>query len=269
MHASTHSQWKVVPLLLALGAACATTPPPRPTEEYQPRFSYAPAAQGAKIDVTVAIVAPQFTGDGVDYLKSNREDGTVREMLRGMRAGFNGLLLAKGFNAAGPYDSLDAMTFPEKKSADFVLYPEFDVGPGYAIANKHTRAADGKSLLASLTSIGLLKAKKTEAELAVENEACTFTVQPRGTVSFVVLEPLSKEKMWVKRLELEVPQEAVEASGAVCEGQASNPEIRNAWARAHEALFNTVMGNIDRYVSAEEFKVLKRQSAELRQKKVY
>ena len=45
------------------------------------------------IATTVGIVSPQFVGDGLEYQKSNREDPTVRDMLRGMRSGFNELLL--------------------------------------------------------------------------------------------------------------------------------------------------------------------------------
>ena len=243
-------------LALAL-AACATVPPA--PAAYSPKFHYPTAASGSKIDVTVAIVAPQFVGDGLDYARTNRDDGTVREMIGGMRSGFNELLLAKGFNVSGPFDALDGMTFPEKKGADFVLYPEFDVSRGWAIGAKRPRAkSTALAILASVT--------KTKSAEDVE---CDFTIQPRGTVSFVALEPLSKEKMWVKRMEVEVPAESFVAYREGCDAPVMTAEMHNAWAKAHEAMFTSIMTNIDRYVSAEEFQILKKQSQELRARKVY
>jgi hypothetical protein len=258
MNAIDRSMRTKLTLLAGLALAGCATAPPVPTA-YEPKFRYPTTPPTSKIDVTVGIVAPQFTGDGLDYVKSNRDDAVVREMLSGMRSGFNELLVAKGFNVSGPFDSLDAMTFPEKKGADFIIYPEFDVGRGYAISAKRPRAKPtALALLATVT--------KTKD---VEDVECDYTVQPRGTVSFVALEPLSREKMWVKRMDVEVPPETFVAYREGCEGSAMTGDIRNAWAKAHEAMFTSVMTNIDRYVSAEEFQVLKRQSQELRQKKVY
>src|SRR6266516_2448027 len=171
MNASALSMRKEFTILtsLLLITGCAT-PQPIPTA-YEPRFTYPTTPASKKIDVTVGIVAPQFVGDGLEYQKSNREDHTVRDMLRGMRSGFNELLLAKGFNASGPFDSLDSMTFPEKKGADFVLYPEFDIGRGYAIGNRRPMAKPtALALLASLS--------KTQK---VDTFECDYTIQPRGT----------------------------------------------------------------------------------------
>lgn len=228
--------------------ACASAPPRPPA--YEPKFSYATAPSKEKADVTIGIIAPQFVGDGLEYLKSNKDDPVVKDMLRGIRTGFNEMLLAKGFNASGPFDSLDGMSFPEKKGADFVLYPEFDLSKGYVIGQARTDQ--------QLTLLG--------PKVVV---LCDFTIHAKGMVSFVALEPLSKEKMWIKRLEIDIPPERLQGTDRVCSGEAATREIRDAWAKAHEAMFNQLMASVDKYVNADEFKNLKRQAAELRAKKVY
>jgi hypothetical protein len=231
--------------------ACASAPPQPTQPPYEPKFTYSVPKATDKIDVTVGIVAPQFSGDGIAYFKEQRDDEVVKGLLRGMRTSFAELLVAKGFNTSGPFDALDIMTFPEKRGADFILYPEFDIDSGYKISNVRT---------------------EVKTDILFGNKAmvvCDVSLAPRGSISLIVQEPLSKEKMWVKRLDLAVERATFSASNQVCEKQGVTREIANAWAKAHEQVFVTVMDSLNKYVNGEEFQTLKRQSAELRAKKAY
>jgi len=243
--------------------ACAAAPVKQQEPLYEPHFAYDVPPAGQKIDVTVGVIAPNFVGDGIAYNTSNRQDQTVRGMVRGVRASFASLLIAKGFNVTGPFEAIDDMTFPDKKGSDFVLYPELDLDGGFSRKSRGTKPAP--TSVASLTA-GLLSSNKPDQTIPL----CSFGIAPRGTINIVAREPLSKEKMWVKKVDIAGEPFNFDAEGADCgDGSEWPQEVRNAWARSHESMFNTLMKSLNAQVNAQEFQSLKRQSLELREKKVY
>jgi hypothetical protein len=96
---------------------------------------------------------------------------------------------------------------------------------------------------------------------------CTVRVTASGNISIVAKEPLSGEKMWVKRIEVSLSATEVPTEGRDCL-QPSASHFQE-WKKAHVDLFEKVMKSLDSYVNGEEFQNLKKQSAELRAKKVY
>ena len=92
-----------------------------------------------------------------------------------------------------------------------------------------------------------------------------------GALTLSALEPLSKEKMWFKKVEL--PQTvrtiAIETEGGDKGLESVNNALANACDEVLVAFFNSSMPQISRYFSADEMASLKRQSQELRQKKTY
>ncbi len=158
-------------LVAFVASACATTAPAE-VAPYTPSFRYDCEQAQSKSDVTVALVAPQFSGDGLDYWQGNRTDPVVSEMVRAMRTSFESLLVNKGFNVSGPFESVDDMTFPEKKGCDFVLYPEIDVREGYDITN--LRQETHNNLLTGVQVVA----------------ACDFKMRPSGSIVIVAKEPL-------------------------------------------------------------------------------
>jgi hypothetical protein len=243
--------------------ACAAAPVKQHEPAYEPRFAYDVPPSTQKIDVTVGVIAPNFVGDGIVYNTNNREDATVRGMVRGVRASFASLLIAKGFNVTGPFDAIDDMTFPDKKGSDFVVYPELDLDGGFAVLSRGTKPKPIS--LAGLTA-GLLSSNKPGEVIRL----CTYSIAPRGTINIVAREPLSKEKMWVKKVDISGAPFHFDTEGDGCsDGHEWPQEVRNAWARSHEDMFNTLMKSLNAQVNAQEFQNLKRQSLELREKKVY
>ena len=223
---------------------------PKKVAAYQPTFSYATKASQTKVDVTIGLVTPQFVGDGVAYWQENKNNDTVRKMFRALRNSFNSLLVSKGFSVAGPYNSVNDMTFPEKKGADVVLYAELDIESGYKVDNVRKDV-----------DYGVLG--------ATEVLRCDVHLAPSGSVQLVANEPMTGEKMWVKRVDVTQPPKKISATNTVCTGKAITLEIKNAWDQAHELLYNKIMGALDRYVTADEFVVLKQQAADLKSRKGY
>lgn len=233
-------------------ASCSTAAPPPKVPPYNPTFSYAMPQGAEKVAVTIGLVAPQFTGDGAMYWTAQKSNEVTKSMVRGLRTSFTELFVAKGFNTAGPFDSVDNMTFPEKKGSDFVLYPDVDLSAAIAYENVATKQ-EGNAL--------------TGEYLAT---SCDAIIKIDGAVSLIVKEPLSGEKMWVKKIDVSRPPEVIPVSGqAACTGQELAQKVQDAWAKAHEETYKTVMSNLDKYVTAEEFVTLKTQADELRSKKVY
>ncbi|MCA9543725.1 MAG: hypothetical protein KC613_05025 [Myxococcales bacterium] len=239
----------------ALLVACGPAPKPRPkVKPYTPSFSYTAAQAAGPLDVTVGVVGAEFTGDGETWWRQNRDDEVARRMVASLRASFTELLSRKGFRVAGPYDSLANMTFPEKKGSDLVLFATLDITASAQASDQNTDA-----------SRNFLTGQVTTTQ------TCKIAYALQGDISLIVKEPLSGEKMWVKRLEVMQKTQPVQVTGNACLGAGvpDGVEVKNAWARMHEATYKQVMGALDRYVSGEEFQVLQRQAQELRAKKAY
>ena len=252
--------------------SCGAAPPPPPeTPPYVPSYAFSATGSGGKIDVTVGLVAPQF-GDqtkgavysmgkvpiespGVSMQTNAWDDDLAKNFVSGLRTTFNELLSAKGFNVTGPFDSVDNMTFPEKKGADFVLYPEVDV-----------------ALSQTVTLKGVVQDGNEFTGYDSKND-CELTLSIGGNVLIVVKEPLSGEKMWMKRVEIVGGQSQTiaykTASADVACTAALSREGQNAKAKLLEDAFKAVMTALDKYVTGEEFQMLKTQATELREKKAY
>ncbi len=238
--------------LLALLAACvpSATVPLRPAN-----FSYQTAKAAKKSDVTIAVAGGQLGQQYQGQMLILQTRGAIMsDMVRALRTSFAEMLSSKGFNTTGPFESVEAMSYPEKKGADFVMYADLEFAPPCF------RVEAAQALASALTG----------------RPACNLVFQPKGDVTFVALEPLSKEKMWVKRISFAVPAgEPLMVMGGICVGQAFNedlsgtPEVANARTKANEAVFTQIMASLDKFVSPDEFQDLKRQSAEIRKRKIY
>jgi len=99
-----------------------------------------------------------------------------------MRTDLEKILVAKGFKITGPFDSIDVMTFPDKKTANLTLTPMVDVRATQQVT-KQTAA------------IGIFPGE-------VEG---VYVVG--GWISLVLLEPLTGEKIWIKKIEVNPVQE--------------------------------------------------------------
>lgn len=237
-------------LSIVLAASCGTTAPVTPA--YQPKFSYAASPTGQKLDVTVGIVAPQLSTQSRTYVQRHQNDEVVRNMISAVASTFAEMLSAKGFNTKGPFPSTNDMTFPDKKGSDLLMFPEFD----FDVSLKPEHLAQ------KAQAIGILTGETSVVE-------CDMVVSVAGNIQFVVTEPLTGERMWIKRVDVSGANQVVNGQRAGCQGGPISQETRNAWLKAHETLYQTTVAALGSYVNGEEFQGLKRQSQELRAKKTY
>jgi hypothetical protein len=226
---------------------CATALPP--VAEYAPHFTYSyPASEATASDVTIAIVRPvDATGlvnagqMGTLYVQNAMAFNTA------MAAQFQELLNKKGFKQTGPFDDLNSMTFIDKRGADLVLTPQV----GITIATPPEKMEQQDTLFGTRPGV-----------IYKSFGPCTAS----GFVSFILVEPLSGEKLWVKKVD--VPPTEVDCTGEHA-GPGLGTIIANNSAHALEKVFPVVMKKAWDYFSPEEVMLIKRQSLELKAKKVY
>ncbi|MBN2559504.1 MAG: hypothetical protein JXQ75_01050 [Phycisphaerae bacterium] len=239
----------------SLAAGCASAPPPVPL--YAPKFTYSyPPGEAPASDVTIAIVKPNDANAPAPLLEGQRLVAPSAQRARveaefrsGIVAQLQELLGKKGFKQTGPFDDLDSMTFPDKKGSDLTLTTQLGLALRIPHAYPVLEQGFGDKLMGGgvhvLQSAGL----------------CAMT----GYISFVMLEPLSGEKIWIKKVDL--PPTEADCSG---KGTADNfNAIDNGVARLFERTYQLAMKKAWDYLSPEEVMLLKKQSQELRAKKVY
>jgi hypothetical protein len=243
-------------------------------------FQYpTPTATGRAYDVNVAVVNALYREEESALL-----DPAFNKVGKGLSASMGSdldkLLVAKGLTASGPYPSHDDITYAEKKGAALMLAPRVFItteirydGPVRFVPDGRTRLPDGR-----------LVAQRAER---------SFTMVTTGWVSFVMQEPLSGEKMWIKKLELEpIEARGVEVYNAemqyktqpaplglgppsrVATGYTQTAELlhdgkSDALADALQQMYPTIMERFWRMLDPEEMILLKEKSGEIRARKVY
>jgi hypothetical protein len=168
--------------LLFMCLACATAehvPTPLPTSRWNGNYSFRwdppEQAAGQPLGLTMCVVEPR--SDDEDGLLVDR---TYRNFAKGfsrsMAADLDRVFTTKGLTVSGPFAAFDEITYPDKKSADYAFTPELFI------------TADAKT--GELTWNGTYHVR-------------TVTMELRGQLILELREPLSNQKLWVKRIELE------------------------------------------------------------------
>ena len=254
MHYRPLSAALALSLLSLAIQGCASAPPPVPL--YAPSFSFAyPPGEAQASDITIAIVRPidanagQATSGKVLAVNSKNMLKTEEAFNAGIVAQLQELMNRKGFKQTGPFDDLNSMTFPDKKAADLTLTTQ--VGLNFAVPPTSVKYEQGFGDQLVGSGVGVIESKGV----------CSSS----GFISFVMLEPLSGEKIWIKKID--VPPTEVNCTG---KGTRENfTVIDNGVAALLEKAFQLTMKKAWDYVSPEEITLLKKQSQELRAKKVY
>ena len=264
-------------LLLPLSAiACmpqTAAEAPAVAPPFQPNFTYKVPSAGSKTDVTLGVLNPQFGEDANLYQKQG--DSTAKKMLSSLGDSVGELLVAKGLKTTGPFPSLNDMTFPEKKAADLVLYPQINFTAEIVYSNPHAAPEAEKKSSGKLFELPLLGKKEPEKTAAAPGapgpQICDAKLTVSGSVTLVVAEPTTGAKMMNKVLKVDAADQSF--ASQACPIVGSKPqwgrELQEAWDKAHEVLFQSSMKAFDSYVNAEELQSFKSQAQELRDKKVY
>lgn len=205
---------------------------------------------------TICVVRPDFA----------RESSVSAQTYKHFAAGFSAslgadldkLLVAKGANVIGPYATYDDITYPDKKAADLALTPVVFLSTSEPLWG--APALVGRGGVADY----------------VERK---FSMTLQGFVEFVLIESLSRQKLWVKKLDLE-PQvvagvQVFEAkplvdpmSGLVTRVDVGKPlyaGVEEAIGDAMMRWYPTIAQKAWTYLDSEEMRTLKPQVQEIRE----
>jgi neuraminyllactose-binding hemagglutinin len=278
LHGRWHYLYKSA-LVITVGAwlglfpSCETpvARPALPTSEWGDIFAYSADLSRiavnppASVPVTIAVVNPSY---------KEEESSLAMTLYRKIGKGFSAslgtdldkVLIAKGVTTTGPFQSLDELTYSEKKDAALTLVPRV-----FITAEIKYDSANGEPYQ---RSVGITMEK-------------AFVMHVSGWVSFIMQEPLSGEKMWIKKLELDTTEvRGTEIYGSTpimrsdgCGGQqvvgyGNTGNLLydgriDAMASALKQLYPTVVYQFQKYLDPDEMVALKTKGEEIRKAKVY
>jgi hypothetical protein len=230
--------------------------PPSPRETYQ--YSWAPpgAQPSGSAALMICVVRPDFA----------RESSVTTQTYKHFAAGFSAslgadldkLLVAKGVNVTGPHATYDDITYPDKKAADLALTP--------MVFLSMSEPRYGAPVLVGGGGVTDYIERK-------------FSMTLQGFVEFVLIESLSRQKLWVKKLELEPQQvsgvQAFEAhpvvdptTGVVVRVDVGKPLYQGVEEGIGDAMmkwYPTIAEKAWTYLNTEELRTLKPQVQEIRE----
>lgn len=272
-----------LPALLAgmgLLGACATPPAPLPqlpASRWGGKFSYSyeppQKVPAGSVAAPIAVVNPSYK-EADSSLSEAAYSKVGRGFSASMGVDMDKVLIAKGMTTLGPFAGLDELTFVDKKNASLTLAPKV------FIAHQVKYAGDWFTM------------KGQDHAGRVQTWSCRkFEMKIGGWISYVMQEPLSGEKMWVKKLELEDKLiHGIEAYGLVpvyteTTGFLGEKERKitghkrtdqmvfdgkvDALADYLKEMYPTILGKCWTYMDANEILMLKEKTKEIRELKRY
>ena len=178
------------------------------------------------------------------------ESPLFNNLSRSIERDFQEMLSTYGYGIKGPFPSYDDMTYPDKEQSDMILLPGIKLSVsqninwrgGYEIGSNSSVTVDMSFFM-------------------------------------VLLEPLTKERLWVKDITLEpvtVPL-AMKVFGATKYGGVPSLEVLLAWEDdLHAALgshlsteYDRVLNRMSSYLHPKEMEIVKNAAMRVREKKVF
>jgi hypothetical protein len=250
---------------MGLILGCATTPPytPLPPSHWNGSYTYnydpPQKMRPASVRVNVIVVNP-FYKEAESVFVDSMYAKVGKGFSKSMGVDLDKIIVSKGMTAVGPYPMLDDVTYPDKKNADITIAP--------------------RVFLTTETKFGDLFQREYEG---VGHWAKPFTMKISGWVAYEMREPLSGQKLWVKKLELEERQVSdVEIYEAVAlrtdsygnviqwdQGALKYSGREEALANALRDAYPIIMEKAWTYLNTEEILDLKEKTKEIRDRKVY
>ncbi|MBA4348917.1 MAG: hypothetical protein C0415_02875 [Thermodesulfovibrio sp.] len=137
------------------------------------------------VNLTVAVVEPHYKERvGTEY------SNVIKSFSSSVGAGLDQMLVAKGFTTKGPYGSLDEVPFPDKKASNLTLT---------------------QTVFMLVTDKGLINKTyehfSSGSDIPIYADVETRKLSLEAWIAFEMREPMSAEKMWIKKLDLGVFEE--------------------------------------------------------------
>lgn len=219
-------------------------------------YSYEPPEkQMGSIPLTIAIVDPSFPKVELDPIYRKVAKGFAKSMAIDL----DKIIVAKGMTVTGPFENLDMMTYPDKKNAVLSLTPEIFI-------NVQTSDITGW--------------RRETLDWFVKSVQVKVDVW----VTLIMREPLSSEKIWIKKIEVGEDVESAEIYAGVVDlgpepgykyvrrygpGKVLYDGRTDAVASIIKKMYPKIMDTIWRYINTEEILVLKEKAEEIRSLKRY
>lgn len=205
-------------------------------------------------DITIGIINPRFLTQE-DWVKVS----PFTEFKNSMINDFQEMIVARGYRIKGPFSTYDEMTYGDKKSCDMIIVPEIDV---------------------NIQVVNLKKKKKTRFKDSSKNRKryrYTGQINLSGKVTITMVESLTKEKVWVKSIQLENKlsdnfrfykkfgvKEKVPNTVSL-----EDQPVKNAFGPVTNELYQEAMKTMFTYLEPEEMLQVKILTDELKSKKVF
>lgn len=253
-------------LAIAVGIMLACAPPQQVVRQtrasWGENYSYSyepPEKKVAKsVPLTIAVVNP-FYKDREYALGKEIYSKVGRGFSKSMAVDMDKIIVTKGMTVKGPYVDIEDMTFPDKKGTDLTLTPKVFV---------IDRIKEDEDWQKDYNTRSMIK---------------NFELRVSGFIAFEMREPLSGEKIWIKKLELdevvengEIAAEMVPVtkSGDIFPssykpGKILHDNRPDAMADALKKIYPTVMEKFWTYINTEEMLILKTKTKEIRDLKRY
>lgn len=260
------------------GQVSPETAPNFPTSHWGKNYQYSydlPEKKKATlIPVTIVVVNPIYKVEE-SALSESLYSKVGKGFSASMGVDMDKILIAKGMTTVGPHPTLNDVIYSHKKNASLTLVPKVFV------------TTDVK-----YTSDWVPTKGRTESGNVEHRMTRQFTMKMGGWISFVMQEPLSGEKMWVKKLELDPTEiDGVEQFTAIPHyvnrygffGQVSGQTLTGytkgakmvydgkveALADALNKMYPVIMQKCWTYMDTDEILKLKRQTRQIRKLKRY
>jgi len=220
-------------------------------------------AKPGSVPVTIAVVNPSYKEED-SALGTPLFAKVGKGLSNSMGTDLDKILIAKGVTTTGPFPSLSEITYSEKKDAALTLAPKVFI-------------------TTEIKKINVPRQIYNSVPPRMEQD---FKMSITGWMVFIMQEPLSGEKMWIKKLELEpVTMEGTIANECVPnygnDGCGGNMVIgysvgnilydgrADAMASALKQMYPVVLAQFQKYIDTDEMIQLKEKGKEIRALKVY
>lgn len=241
-------------LVILVSMGCLTARPPRIAEP-TPNFSWEPPSKEPSSGMSISLVNPALSSES--KLGSYNQNKYFEMFMRSLQGDLERTLLAKGFTVKGPFRSLDDMTYPEKKAAPLTLFPEvvLVLNESYTL---NVDVAEDHGLLGRTRSVRR-----------------QGTVAASGLVKFTIVEPMSVQKIWLKKVDLPQATSTIDVDLFMDETGRLNQfhdNRDNSDAAVIDVLnraYPEIMQKFWSYLNGEEIAAMRRSADEVRARKVY
>lgn len=269
--------------LVALFGNLACTPPqpvaPRPVvTAYTPKYQFdIPKAEvPGSAKVTIALIA----------YAQQKSDNVTNEFNSRFVKDLQNVLVARGYNVKGPFATEDELTYSDKKGSDFIL----TYGISFSSAFSNVQGAE-KAKLSQLpeaevnriwdgtyTNVPLLGPMAN-----YRGDAFYFSGELKNSakINMTLVESLSKEKLWTKSIDISSEPESfvtssphalpegMDATTALAKTTFADTGMNNPALKAADKIYNNAFAAIWKHLDPEELREIKKQSDEIKSKKVY